>query len=42
VIGVRDPFGFRPLVVGRLATGDTRSDGLWSDDPSRTGWVLAS
>jgi amidophosphoribosyltransferase len=42
VIGVRDPFGFRPLVVGRLATSDTRPEGLWSDDPSRTGWVLAS
>jgi amidophosphoribosyltransferase len=42
VIGVRDPFGFRPLVVGRLTTGDTRQDGLWSDDPARTGWVLAS
>jgi amidophosphoribosyltransferase len=42
VIGVRDPFGFRPLVVGRLATGDTRRDGLWSEDSSRTGWVLAS
>ena len=42
VIGVRDPFGFRPLVVGRLATGEDRNDGLWSDDPARTGWVLAS
>jgi amidophosphoribosyltransferase len=41
VIGVRDPFGFRPLVVGRLAI-DGRDDGLWSDDPARTGWVLAS
>jgi len=41
VIGVRDPFGFRPLVVGRLATED-RGDGLWADDPARTGWVLAS
>jgi amidophosphoribosyltransferase len=42
VIGVRDPFGFRPLVVGRLTTGDTTPNGLWADDPSRTGWVLAS
>jgi amidophosphoribosyltransferase len=42
VIGVRDPFGFRPLVVGRLPTGDATRDGLWSDDPARTGWVLAS
>jgi amidophosphoribosyltransferase len=28
-------------VVGRLATED-RGDGLWADDPARTGWVLAS
>jgi amidophosphoribosyltransferase len=42
VIGVRDPFGFRPLVVGRLAIDDDHAEGLWSDDPARTGWVLAS
>jgi amidophosphoribosyltransferase len=42
VIGVRDPFGFRPLVVGRLATDESVARGLWPNDPARTGWVLAS
>src|SRR6185436_7443081 len=52
VIGVRDPFGFRPLVLGRLpATAITPGaaamlPGLWSgaegDDDDRAGWVLAS
>src|SRR5512146_2001389 len=39
VIGVRDPFGFRPLVLGRLprqAVGG-RDDGLWpADDDTAT------
>jgi amidophosphoribosyltransferase len=43
-IGVRDPFGFRPLVLGRLpldAVGaETPGGGLWSDDAA--GWVLSS
>jgi len=43
VIGVRDPHGFRPLVLGRLPAAPD-SPGLWdggaADDGS--GWVLAS
>src|SRR5215218_10131149 len=38
VIGVRDPFGFRPLVLGRLpANGDAdagSAGGFWADDRS--------
>jgi amidophosphoribosyltransferase len=41
VIGVRDPHGFRPLVLGRLrTTADPGFRGLWPEDP--TGWVIAS
>jgi amidophosphoribosyltransferase len=42
VIGVRDPHGFRPLVLGRLRGAAESSGGLWTDDPATTGWVLAS
>jgi amidophosphoribosyltransferase len=39
VIGVRDPHGFRPLVLGRIPlAGD--APGLWGDDTA--GWILAS
>ncbi len=44
VIGVRDPHGFRPLVLGRLPLSEPGEDslpGLWGDD-ERVGWVLAS
>ena len=44
VIGVRDPFGFRPLVLGRLprtAAGDA-DDGLWHGDDADAGWCLSS
>ena len=44
VIGVRDPHGFRPLVLGRIpdAAAMPGDAGLWPDDPGRDGWVLAS
>ena len=44
VIGVRDPHGFRPLVLGRLplpGPGNGTNRGLWADDGS-VGWVLSS
>src|SRR5919112_3605907 len=37
VIGVRDPFGFRPLVLGRLPaseSAESAAPGLWGDDPT--------
>ena len=47
VIGVRDPFGFRPLVLGRLpADGGDASNvpngGLWGDEDGSAGWCLSS
>ena len=46
VIGVRDPHGFRPLVLGRLprpehAVGAGYGAGLFDDDAG-TGWCLSS
>ena len=41
VIGVRDPHGFRPLVLGRLpAPEGAEGPGLWGDETG--GWILAS
>jgi amidophosphoribosyltransferase len=41
VIGVRDPHGFRPLVLGRLpAAPGADGPGLWGDETG--GWILAS
>ena len=41
VIGVRDPHGFRPLVLGRIRADETTPRGLWVADAT-TGWVVAS
>jgi amidophosphoribosyltransferase len=47
VIGVRDPHGFRPLVLGRLPIDGISSDAgpsLWGEsiENEHDGWVLAS
>jgi amidophosphoribosyltransferase len=48
VIGVRDPHGFRPLVLGRLPAparpGGADDGALWrdGDDPAQAGWCLSS
>src|SRR5262249_23691250 len=48
VIGVRDPHGFRPLVLGRLPghaeAAEAATPGLWGapDADLGSGWVLAS
>jgi amidophosphoribosyltransferase len=41
IIGVRDPHGFRPLVLGRLAAAPD-APGRWDDPDGETGWVLSS
>lgn len=45
VIGVRDPFGFRPLVLGRMrpsGADDAANGGLWVEDDAHAGWCLSS
>jgi amidophosphoribosyltransferase len=45
VIGVRDPHGFRPLVLGRIPQvppAGGPDDGLWTDDDATAGWCLSS
>ena len=41
LIGVRDPHGFRPLVLGRLPV-TPETPGLWDDPDAGGGWVLSS
>jgi amidophosphoribosyltransferase len=44
LIGVRDPHGFRPLVLGKLpaVSGPDGEPGLWGATPETTGWLLSS
>jgi amidophosphoribosyltransferase len=43
IIGIRDPHGFRPLVLGRIPEVATTTDAaLWATEGSRDGWVLSS
>jgi amidophosphoribosyltransferase len=49
IIGVRDPFGFRPLCIGRIpdvAAPVHAPGGLWGDDAApdgpRDAWILSS
>jgi amidophosphoribosyltransferase len=49
IIGVRDPFGFRPLCIGRIpdvASPVHAPGGLWGDDAAvdgpRDAWILSS
>jgi amidophosphoribosyltransferase len=43
IIGMRDPHGFRPLVLGRIPEIATTTDAaLWATEGARDGWVLSS
>ncbi|MEO5704796.1 MAG: class II glutamine amidotransferase, partial [Candidatus Limnocylindrales bacterium] len=43
IIGMRDPHGFRPLVLGRIPEIATATDAaLWATEGTRDGWVLSS
>src|SRR5689334_22338628 len=47
IIGIRDPHGFRPLVLGRIRDAATAAApgegaGPWATDGARDAWVLSS
>jgi amidophosphoribosyltransferase len=43
IIGLRDPHGFRPLVLGRIPEVAAATDAaLWATEGARDGWVLSS
>ncbi|HJP90065.1 MAG TPA: amidophosphoribosyltransferase [Candidatus Limnocylindrales bacterium] len=44
IIGIRDPHGFRPLVLGRIPDVRPATDGQapWATQGSTDGWVLSS
>jgi amidophosphoribosyltransferase len=47
IIGIRDPHGFRPLVLGRIrdaavSGGPDAGAGPWATDGARDAWVLSS
>jgi amidophosphoribosyltransferase len=44
IIGIRDPHGFRPLVLGRIPDVATAASDVapWALDGARDGWVLTS
>lgn len=45
IVGLRDPHGFRPLVLGRIPAAEPRASeatGLWAGDPARDTWILSS
>jgi amidophosphoribosyltransferase len=41
VVGVRDPYGFRPLVLGRLTIGDGAAAAP-GEEGARAAWILSS
>jgi amidophosphoribosyltransferase len=44
IIGIRDPHGFRPLVLGRLRDvgGTDEAAGPWASEGTRDAWILSS
>jgi amidophosphoribosyltransferase len=44
IIGIRDPHGFRPLVLGRIRDVATADEGAgpWASEGARDAWILSS